>query len=349
LSVRFDRAPWFVAVAACIVLFSQAGWASDSVWWGSGTVRARALAMGGAYHAVEDDLSAGLYNPGAFRVNATKEEGRFAFFFNPVTPAVALHDFSRYDIDWDRDDGLTVPETLLGLATVFKGAVMTTSVLDFGCVLWEEDCSRPDSVACSGKVFDTAGLVRTSFHSMFVNIKVAPSVSVGMTGTMYSSRFDEKSYFEGGYTVGVLLRPNPKLNVGIAYITKPKRFTDARFDLEGLENEAATAGIAYQPDSRTIVAIDLRTINKEEQSTSREIHLGMERRFGGRIALRGGYYRKKDISDDVVTVGVGLLPLWEKTNRFSGASHNDLLSYTLVIENDSQIERLHVVSLALRF
>ena len=48
-----------------------------------GTVRARALAMGGAYHSIEDDFSAGFYNPAAFRVNPTRNERPFRLFFNP--------------------------------------------------------------------------------------------------------------------------------------------------------------------------------------------------------------------------------------------------------------------------
>ena len=55
----------------------------------TGLTRARALAMGSAYFSIEDDFSAGFYNPGAFKLNTTRRERNFKLYFNPLIPVIA--------------------------------------------------------------------------------------------------------------------------------------------------------------------------------------------------------------------------------------------------------------------
>ena len=101
-------------------------------------VRARALAMGGAYHSLIDDFAAGLYNPGAFMLNKTREERVFKIFFNPVGMGTAFYDYSKYNLDFERDDKLSATEGLLSAALLVKGVTLTTQILDIGINLGEE-------------------------------------------------------------------------------------------------------------------------------------------------------------------------------------------------------------------
>jgi len=334
----------------CMLFFCLAydSTSADNRYLMTGTVRARALAMGGAYHSVEDDFSAGFYNPGAFKINATQSERRFRLFFNPAASAGAFYDFSKYDYDFDRDDELTLGEALLSASLFLKGIAVTTPNLDFGLGLGEEVIDYRSTAVRSGRAVTVEGLANRSFHSAFVNVKIASPVSIGVAGTLYSSRQDGKTILKSGYTFGVILTPNPKLNVGIVYNQMPENFTDARMELESIENGSVTSGISYHFDDKTIVAIDLRTVNKEDQPTSREIHTGFERRFGERVALRAGYYRKKETNDDVLSFGIGILPAWEKISRYSKSTRIDVLSYSLVLDKSSFERRWHVLSLLLR-
>ena len=66
-----------------LFVFSLSVHAEETIFFTSGSARVRALAMGSAYHSVEDDFSAGFYNPGAFKLNRTREEHKFSFFSIP--------------------------------------------------------------------------------------------------------------------------------------------------------------------------------------------------------------------------------------------------------------------------
>ena len=329
------------------LIVTSSGLAEEHRFFSEGTIRARALAMGGAYHSMEDNFSAGFYNPGAFKLNVTKNERRFRLFFNPALTAVALYDLSKYDRDYDKDNKLTVSEVLLSAALFFKGMVFTTPVVDIGLGLGEEIIDF-EGQNVSGRMFSVEGLSKGSFHSAFFNVKIAPPVSLGITGTLFGSNVGGKDNFSGGYTFGVLLKPNPKLNVGIAYNNVPDDFSEARMDIECIEKGSATSGISYYPDEKTVVSMDLRTVNKEDQPTSRQIHTGLERRFGERIALRAGYYRKKDTKHNVFSFGIGILPLWEKISKYSHSTRQDIFSYTLIMEEESFKRRWHVLSLLFR-
>ena len=315
----------------------------------SGTSRARALAMGSAYISIEDDFSAGLYNPGAFRINATRSERPFRIFFNPAGAGVGLYEFSKYDYDFEKDDKLTAKETLLSAATAIKGAVYTTPMFDLGINLWEEIIESDSTSTGNGRFFSAEQLTRNSFHTAFLNFKIAPSVSIGISGSVYSGRSDGETTYKSGHTFGVMLNPNPKMKVGIAYNNFPNDFSNARFGLESLENETVTSGISYYPDKKTVLSIDLRNLNKEDKLTAREIHAGIEREFGGMVSMRAGYYRKKSTKNDVISLGIGVLPRWEKLSKFATSSRNDILSYTVILEENGFKKRWHVFSLLLRY
>ncbi len=313
-----------------------------------GTARARALAIGSAYHSIEDDFSSGLYNPAAFKIEATHNERKFRLLFNPVAPSVAFYDYSRYNWDFEVDNKLTFNEILLSTSMFLKGAVYTSQIMDLGLDFGEEIIEYDDEKLHIARTFTVEGLTKSSFHSAFINVKIAPPVSIGFTGTLYNSRIKGKRSYKGGYIFGVLLVPNPKLNLGIAYNKIPDDFSSARMGLESIENDTVTSGISYYPDEKTVLSIDLRNLNRENQLTAREIHTGIERIFGERIALRAGYYRKKTTKNDIFSIGIGILPTWVKINKYSHSTRNDIFSYTFIMEDNGFKRYWHVFSLFFR-
>jgi len=322
--------------------------AGENKYLTSGVSRARALAMGSAYHSVVDDFSAGLYNPGAFQFDTSQSGRRFRVFFNPVGMTVALYDFSKYDLDFVEDDKLTGEEGLRSSALLFKGAVLTTSLFEAGINLGEEIIGETP-LKNRKHFFSIEGETRNSFDTAFMNFKISQTVSIGVSGALYSSRNEGRTSQKGGYTVGVLLNPNPKLNLGIAYNDIPDMLSPPRLTLESIEGETVTSGISYYPDRNTIVSIDLRNLNKEDKHANREIHTGFERIVRDRIALRAGYYRKKLTNNDVYSIGIGILPSRSKISTYINSSGSDILSYSLLSEENGHKCRWHVFSLLLRY
>jgi len=323
--------------------------ADENRFLSAGISRARALAMGGAYYSVADDFSAGIYNPGAFRLNRTMDERKFRLFFNPVGSVVAFKDYTDYDRDYIRDDKLTAMEGFLAASMILKGAVYEDLFFDIGVNFGEEIIASDSLAVGAERFFSIEGQSRGSFHSAFLNVKIASSVSLGVTGTMYQIREDGETMYRGGYTFGVLMNPKPKLHVGIAYNSIPDEVGDARFQLESLEGETVTGGVSYYPDENSVVSVDLRNLNKEDKKASREIHLGLEHCFFDRVALRGGFFRKKETKHDVYSVGIGILPGWNRISKFVNSSRNDILSYTFIVEENGHRLRWHVFSLVMRY
>ena len=319
--------------------------ASERLYLTSGTPRTRALAMGSAYSSLEDDFSSGLYNPAAFRLNAARSERRFRLFFNPVGSAAAFSEYATYDLDYRKDRKLTGKEASLAAAMLVKGAVFTTSVFDVGFALNEPVIRGDSSAVTDTRFFTVKEVTREAFHGAFMNLKIAPTVSLGLTGLLYQRRIYGRYRYRSGYTFGVLLDPTDRMKVGFSYYEIPKYHSDARTNLESIETGTVSGGVSYYPDSWTTLSMDVRNLNKESKAASLEIHAGAERIIGNRLALRGGYFRKKGTEHDVVSFGAGILPIWEKLHKYRNSTRHDLLSYTFVMEEGDRNRQWHIMSL----
>lgn len=336
----------FILLAFSFAGISEAG---ENGFVTTGISRGRALALGGAYFSIVDDFSSGLYNPGAFKLNASRDEKRLRIFINPEAFGAALYDYRKYNRDFIRDDKFTKDEGLVTALMLLKGAAFTTQYFDFGVNLNEELIPAGSAGFRNKQFFSIENLTKESFSAAFLNFKLSSSVSLGMSGTYFMSKEDGKTKFRNGYTFGVLLNPNPKLNVGIAYNQIPKECSEARFPVESIEGETVTSGISYYPDDRTVLSIDLRNLNKEDKLAAREIHTGVERRFGEKLALRAGYYQMKETGTNVYSFGIGILPSYEKISKFINSTRTDKVSYTFIMEEDGRDTQWHVFSLLLRF
>ena len=96
-------------------------------------------------------------------------------------------------------------------------------------------------------------------------------------------------------------------------------------------------------------SIDLRNLNKDDRRSSREIHTGIERTIAGRIALRAGYFRKKETNHDVFSFGIGILPLWDRITKYRNSARSDMITYTLVVDQNRTRSNWHLFSFLLRY
>ncbi len=340
---------WAALALALMLAFAGESRADNRSFITGGSLRGRALAMGGAYSSIQDDFSSGLYNPATFRVNAAREERQFRVFFNPVGCAAAFNEFDRYDPDYRQDRKLTGDEAFRAASLFLKGVVFATPVADFG-LAFNEAVLRSDSALVLGDRFiSTESLTRESFHTAFVNLKIAPAISLGLSGSMYRVRGESHDEYQSGYTFGVRLEPSPKMEVGLAYFHAPEDFSDARLSLEQLDSGTVTGGISYYPEPGMIFSVDIRNLSREEQAASLEIHSGAEYTVWNRLAMRAGYFRKKDTKDDVFTLGAGILPSWGRVAKFRNSVRSDLLSYTFAREKGRPGRDWHLLTLLLRY
>lgn len=334
-----------------LMIYSFSSFAAENIYIAGSLSRARALSMGSAYTSVTDDFSSGLYNPGTFMLNKTRNERPFRIFLNPVGMGTAFKDYSRYDRDYIRDDKLTFDEALISASLLLKGAVFENQFFNIGFNLGEQCIPEPSAASGQKHFFSIRDYSKRSFDTTFINFKISETVSLGLSGTIFRNRTDDKhTDYIKGYAFGVLIKPNPKLNVGVAYNDIPAKISkNNRFMMESIEGETVMTGISYYPDEKSVLSIDLRNLNKDDKLAAREIHTGIERRFGERIALRAGYFQQKETGDNFYSFGIGILPMWEKISKYVNSTRTDLISYSYILEKNDKNYNYHIFSMLFKY
>jgi len=302
--------------------------------------KARAFAMGGAYISVEDDISSVAWNPATFG-SCAFGRGK-TLFISPITPFIAINGFRDYDRLWRRDDKLTFEESILSLVLSLKGFAIFLPTMSVGILGVEEN---PDSTG--PRFFNSKPALMDHFHVVGISIRPSSSFSFGAALRFYYQQDDKGTRRWGkGTSFGVLLKPNPKVNIGVAYFDLPRSFlgeVDKR--LLRIDDETVNAGISYYPNDRMAFSVDLRNLNDESGLAQREIHLGFESRlFPKSLVVRGGYFRKQPGDQDVFSVGFG----WTcgSYNKYGYLPGHDVLGYSFLSEETKQGRtKWHIFSL----
>jgi hypothetical protein len=255
----------------------------------------------------------------------------FRLYVQPLAPLIAARDLCELDTRWKRDDRLTVQESLLALALLLKGATFSTPTLGIGVLGFEESVNhRP-----SRRFFDFRSAVATYWNVLAVNVRLADTVSLGGSAAL-CHRWDEQAnrVLGDAYSFGVLLKPDPRMNVGLTYFDLSRDVADSRSHLERIGDQTVNAGFSYYPDDKTVLCLDLRNLNDEEREAAREIHLGVERIVLNYCALRIGYFRRKlsNPADHVFTTGIGIARSEHMLARGRPASRLEVLSYAFIRE-----------------
>jgi hypothetical protein len=291
-------------------------------------VQTRAVAMGGAYAAVEDHLAAFNYNPATFEQYQQQKDFRLTFFLNPFTTLVSLYEEQHLNGEESRFEGRNFGRAL-GL--FIKGITFTTRRFEGGILFCEESLAN-DALNHRKKFFSAQSFWEDYSHSLALKLKLAPQVAIGLTTTFYYVARGDEAGWKVGNQYGVLLRPEKKLNVGVFYLALPQKLDNHREAVERLANDSVNLGLAYRPLASTTLAIDLRNINNEKDENAIEPHVGIEQQFGSWGALRSGYFYQKEAMH-AFSVGVGLLSgnlFCRKKNNFQ--NHDFIINYSLRLE-----------------
>lgn len=330
------------------LLLIAKGSAQESSFLTFSTTKARPLAMGGAYTAVEDDIFSASYNPATLSFYQYDKDHRLTFYLNPIAPVAAIHQNFRAQQD-EAEAEVSAVDVLKSTALLLKSIAFTGSYIDLALVFHEQILDQGELLQ-QKQFFENRDIWKNSYHSFLTRIKLAERVSLGFSGSLYVNRINNQTQQDMGFSYGILIKPSSNLNVGLAYVDFPKNIPDIRMPLERLSDETMNIGVSYRPTSTTLLAFDFRNLTEDSRKTVREAHFGFEQNIFSIIALRGGYYKERFSDNHVFSGGIGLIDsnlFYNKQNRFNHSQF--MLNYSFVFQK-MKTEELswHVLSLYVR-
>ena len=331
-----------------LINFVTVGFAQESSFLTFSTTKARPLAMGGAYTAVEDDIFSASYNPATLSFYRFDKDYRLTFYLNPIASTAAIHQDYQAQQN-DEASGFSTVDVLKSTALFVKSIAFTGKYLDMALVFHEQILDE-NNLFKQKKFFENCDIWKNSYHSFLTRIKLAERVSLGFSGSLYVNKIDNQTQQDMGFSYGILLKPSTKLNVGLAYVDFPKNIPDIRMVLERMSDETMNIGVSYRPTSSTLLAFDFRNLTEDKRKAVREAHFGFEQNVFSIIALRGGYYKERFSDNHVFSGGIGIIDsnlFFQKQNRFSHSQF--LLNYSFVYQKMENEElNWHVLSLFIR-
>ncbi|MFC1564510.1 hypothetical protein ACFL6G_06205 [candidate division KSB1 bacterium] len=324
--------------------------------------RTRAIAMGGAFTAIEDDLNAISYNPATFTLFQVSDVRRFSVFVNPVLPVVAFRQADRFDLNKSTNN------TMNGLRYLIKGFTFSTSFMDAGILLNEEKYIVRDT----DYFFDGKDMNNNVFHSMVVNFKLSSQANFGVSGSYVLSEEGENVKKTTAISYGLLIRPSLKYQVGITFFDMSNEIKSLRRKFERFADESLNIGLAIFPFEGGVISVDARNVTESEEEKNfalQEFHFGAEFSKIKHISLRAGFYREEFTLQDnlefqeiskydfggqefskVFSFGVGIIDLNLFRSYSNRLSHSTpLISYAMILK-DTPLGRVnwHFLSLNIR-
>jgi hypothetical protein len=306
--------------------------------------------MGGAFMAVEDDPAAMAWNPaGLLRpgcASATKLDAHVNLLgalsiaretgllsASELEPFASLPPFEK----------LTV-----ALGSVFKSVSLRSRNLAVGVLMLEEHLD-PVGLSESRGLADAGDLLDAYYTTMVIAFRLAPSVSIGMSATVLSdweAPGDRRT--AAGRAYGAVLRPNERITVGLTYLDLPDDFQHYRLAVEGLAPRTMNAGLAYRPLRQILMTFDLRDLAERHESTAVEPRAGVEVSFWGQAALRAGAFREDGGRTDVLSLGLGAIPMNTCRGRsLETAGDAFVLNYAVLLREEGAPR--HLLSATLHF
>lgn len=291
-------------------------------------IKARPLAMGGAFISIADDLAAAAYNPAAYLLDQLEEARRWRFFVNPISPFVG----GIENQELFQGNGPTFDDFLLSVSLLVKSISFRFNSFQLGIVLGEESLYHLQEFDHSS-VFNVKGFRQNHYHTIVGRLQLAEKVSMGGAANfLFSSSQNDpfESNREFALSYGILLRPEKGLSIGVSFVNLPDSLQQYRLTLERIVDESVNIGISYELFTGTLFSIDVRNLGEEQQNVIREFHFGLEQVLASQVALRAGYF--KESGQQVFSWGLGLFnsnSLFDSTNK---VNRNFYLNYAFVYE-----------------
>lgn len=321
------------------------GYAQTNYFLTLSSIKARPLAMGGAYTSVEDDIVSAFYNPAAMSLYQAKKDYRFTLFFNPIAASTLLWEpIDRNDNGPERGNQL-----LKSIGLLFKGFVFTGKSVDISFI-FNEQLIDANTVFQQKQFFEDCNIWSNSYHTLATRFKLADKVSIGASGSYYTKEVENETLQGFGFSYGILLKPAPYLNVGLAFIDFPQKMPEVRVPLERIADQTMNIGVSYRPTGSTIISLDIRNLTEEQRKSVREAHFGIEQNVFSVLAIRGGYFREKFSTNRTYSAGLALFDsnlIFSKESRFDHPQF--IVNYSFVHQKKAAgLFNWHVLSLVIR-
>jgi hypothetical protein len=308
------------------------------------------MAMGGAFMAVDDELSAMAWNPAGF-VPATCGEGVGSRLHVNIlgAPTIAREIGLLTGVESEPFAFLPAIEKLsIALGSIVKGTTVRAGGMAVGALMLEEHLD-PVGLADSRGLADASDLLGAYYTTFAFAFRLAPSVTIGASEIVLS-RWDSPGHRKTGTgrAYGALLRPNEQVTVGLTYLDLPNDFEHFRLGVEGLGARTMNAGVAYRPVEDVLLTFDLRDLSERHPETSLEPRIGAEWNLWGRGALRAGAYREDGGETNVLTLGMGSIPASAcmRSGRTPGGD-SFVLNYAVLLKQEGSPR--HLLSVLLHF
>jgi hypothetical protein len=288
-----DRSKIFAGFILAVLVVPSV-FAESFRWVTLSTTRTRALALGGACMAVEDDLGALNYNPATYAWLSPVRNSQVSIFFNAVGPAAM---FQNPEIAKNTD---------VWLGWLVKGFAAGFGRLQAGLVFGEQSI-RTVAETPPEDFFDGSSYrsVRTTLFGL--SMALASNVSLGVGGEVLMREGESMRNWRVGYRYGLLIRMKYRVSVGLCFIDQPKGFDRERNPLDRLVDETLNVGIAFHPWSWVNLSVDVRNVSDESKGMAREPHAGIEVIPWRHISMRGGCSRNWENDTNAYSFGLGIL------------------------------------------
>ncbi len=264
------------------------------------SIKARPLAMGGAYVSIENGLFALDFNPAAFSRSAIERAVHFSMYFNPLSPVIIAKNWNSVS-GWDDRLGFMI-----------YGIAFSYNRLNVG-ILYAEESLSDENRLINRSFFDGTGYSVQRNSSMGFSISLSPRLSLGAVGELYHREKDGERQIRLGYRYGIVIKPRNSLSVGLCFCNFPNDYGEDRIVIERLADETLNIGVSYRPWKSFTVALDIRNVSDEGKEVVREPHMGFELNPFPFVSLRGGYYREWEGDEETFSVGIGFQS-WESTD-----------------------------------
>jgi len=314
------------------------------------TTAVRPMGMGGAFMAVEDQAAAAAWNPGAFAPRECREAGGVRVHLNVLgAPAIARETGLLSGVETDEFDRLPAAEKLgVAVGGVLKSASLRRG--GFACgVLFLEEHLDPSGLRESKGLADAGDILDGYYTVLCVAFRLSSTVSIGASETVFAGRNEDgERTYGAGRSYGALLKPNDQVSVGLTYVDIPPGFQDYRREIEGLGPRTMNAGLAYAPLDGLAFTFDLRDLAEKHEDTALKPRVGAEINLWGKGALRVGHYREESEGANVLSLGVGAIPMEAcHSDGVGRRSDGFVLNYASLI-SEEQGPR-HLLSVVLHF
>jgi len=324
---------------------ASAGYSQQNYFLTLSSTKARPIAMGSAFTAIEDNIAATSYNPAALSLYQSKKDYRLTFFLNPVGLSTMLAE-QRQQNDNDQEHS---NRALRSLSLLCKGIVFTGRFFDMAFVFNEQVIDR-NTIFHQKQFFEDYDVWSNSYHTFATRVKFAEKVAIGAAASFYTKQADDVKLQGFGFSYGILLKPAPYLNIGLAFIDVPNKIPEIRIPLERIADQTMNIGVSFRPTSSTILSLDIRNLTEEQQKSVREAHFGFEQNLFSILSLRGGFFQEKFSNNRTYSAGFAL---FDSNLMFSKESHFDhphfILNYAFIHQTkDTGLFNWHILTLLIR-